>query len=682
MSKVLSSEALWKEGGGYYTDKPEDLLRTPLLPDAARLRDRRILGLFREHGKLGPGSSVLEIGCGRSMWLPFLARTFGCQVTGLDIEPYAAELARANLVGSNVGGQILCRDAFDPSANEDLAGRFDLIYSMGVMEHFDDASERLAVLARYLKPGGRILTTVPNLQGVNWLLQRLASLERLNMHVVYSAKKLTGIHERAGLTTVAAGYAGFHDGFLSGGDPKTPPLRRRLHEQLSRLTNLAGVAWVRLWRERCTPEIFWLSPHVYYVGSRDRADAESSRKTPSLHPEQPRAQALPPALAPEAPGVPPQTAPRREPAAVARAETPAAKIKPRVALVAASLDILGGQGVQARALVEGLEQEGYKVRFVPINPAFPRRLKWLRRMRYLRTVLNQALYLPSLAALRGVDVVHVFSASYWSFLLAPVPAMVAARLFRKRVVLHYHSGEAYDHLANWGVFVHPWLRLADEIVVPSEYLREVFSRYGYRTRVIRNIVDTTRFRFRRRDPLRPHLLSVRNFESYYRVDIILQAFAYIRHRFPDATLTLAGEGGEEQMLRQIAARIPGGAIRFVGRVEPGQMQELYDGADIFVNASVVDNQPVSVLEAFAAGLPVVTTATGDIAAMVREGETGRIVPPEDPLAIAEAVIALLEDPDSAQGLAQKAREEAERYTWFRVRDSWASAYKSRRRKKP
>lgn len=410
--------------------------------------------------------------------------------------------------------------------------------------------------------------------------------------------------------------------------------------------------------------------------------------------EQARGQALAPAVSPEAPvyappetPVPPETkvtqirpkkrGKRRRKAKGMLPEIKVARVQPKVALIAASLDILGGQGVQARALVEGLEREGYTIRFIPINPRFPAKLQWLRRMRYLRTLVNQALYLPSLAALRHVDVVHVFSASYWSFLLAPVPAMLVARLLRKRVVLHYHSGEAYDHLANWGVFVHPWLRLADKIVVPSEYLREVFSRHGYRTRVIRNVVDTTRFRFRSRNPLRPRLLSVRNFESYYRVGVILQAFAYIRHRFPDATLTLAGEGSEEASLREQAARIPGGAIRFVGRVEPQQMQELYDGADIFVNASVVDNQPVSVLEAFAAGLPVVTTATGDIAAMVRDGETGRIVPPEDPVAIAEAVVGLLEDPDRAQRLAHRAREEAERYTWFRVRDSWAAVYKGR-----
>jgi L-malate glycosyltransferase len=553
------------------------------------------------------------------------------------------------------------------------------------MEHFDDAAERLAVLARYLKPGGRILTTVPNLQGVNWLLQRLASLERLNMHVVYDRKRLAAIHERAGLTTVTAGYAGFYDGFLSGDDPKTRPLQRKLHESLCRSSNLAGAAWIRLWGGRCTPETAWFSPHVYYVGVRNAAGdgLVAAESTASPNPEQPRVRALTPGRAPEAPDarLKAEPAPPRRRKGGPQPEAERVRVQPKVALVAASLDILGGQGVQACALIEGLRREGYAVRFLPINPAFPRPLRWLRRMRYFRTLLNQALYLPSLVAVRGVDVVHVFSAAYWSFLLAPMPAMLMGRLLRKRVVLHYHSGEAYDHLANWGVFVHPWLRLADEIVVPSEYLREVFARHGYRTRVIRNVVDTTRFRFRRRDPLRPRLLSVRNFESYYRVDIILQAYAYIRHRLPDATLTLAGVGSEEQELRRTAARIPGDGIRFVGRIEPEQMQELYDGADIFVNASVVDNQPVSVLEAFAAGLPVVTTATGDIAAMVRDGETGRIVPPEDPLAIAEAVIGLLEDPERAQRIARQARDEAERYTWPRVRDSWASVYKSRRRRR-
>src|SRR6266542_3602424 len=177
----------------------------------------------------------------------------------------------------------------------------------------------------------------------------------------------------------------------------------------------------------------------------------------------------------------------------------------RIAIVAPSLDILGGQGIQAQALLERLGGEGWPVELIRINPAFPRGFGWVRRVSYARTALNQALYIPSLLRLQAADIVHVFSASYWSFLLAPAPAMAVARALGKRVILNYHSGEADDHLARWGLLVHPWLRLAHEIVVPSEYLREVFARHGYRSRVVPNVVDTSDFRYRDRRPEGPHL---------------------------------------------------------------------------------------------------------------------------------------------------------------------------------
>lgn len=347
---------------------------------------------------------------------------------------------------------------------------------------------------------------------------------------------------------------------------------------------------------------------------------------------------------------------------------------PRIALVAPSLEILGGQGIQAHTLIRELDKDGYAVTFVPINPRFPSLLRRLRRYPYVRTTVNQAFYLPSLLRLRYADVVHIFSASYWSCLLAPLPAMVAARILGKRTILNYHSGEAEDHLENWGHLVHPWLRLADEIVVPSEYLRTVFARYGYRTRVIPNIVDTSHFRYRERAPLRPRLLSTRNLDPYYRVDNTLEAFALLKAEYPDATLTVAGYGSEERRLRQLAALLGINGIRFVGRVEPQAMPRLYDEADIFVNSSVLDNQPISVLEAFAAGLAVVSTGTGDIATMVRDGETGLIIPPENPAAMAEAVATLLDDPNRALLMARRARKELEKHTWAQVKKLWLGVY--------
>ena len=139
MASLGPSDWLWKPDTGYYTESAEDIFKNPYLPDQRFLQDRRLMSLFNEYGKLSPQSEILEIGCGRSPWLPYLARTTGCRAVGLDIEPHAAELARANLAGAHVQGEILCRDAFDRQANEDLCNRFDLVYSLGVVEHLDDA---------------------------------------------------------------------------------------------------------------------------------------------------------------------------------------------------------------------------------------------------------------------------------------------------------------------------------------------------------------------------------------------------------------------------------------------------------------------------------------------------------------------------------------------------------------
>ena len=349
----------------------------------------------------------------------------------------------------------------------------------------------------------------------------------------------------------------------------------------------------------------------------------------------------------------------------------------RVALIASGPGAPGGQEAQAAALQDRLREEGHQVTRIPIDPDFPPWLSWVRRVPYARTLLNQALYLPSLRRVRGVDVAHIFSASFWSFLLAPAPAIAAARLCRKRVVLHYHSGEAETHLARWGLLVHPFLRWVDEIVVPSEYLKEVFARHGHRARVIHNIVDTGRFRYRDRPPLRPRFLSARNLEPHYRVDVTIRAFSQLKTRFPEATLTVAGSGSEEKNLRGLAEALGGGGVRFAGAVDPRQMPELYEEADIFLNASVIDNQPVSVLEAFAAGLPVVSTDTGDLVNLVRHRTTGLVVPREDPEAMANAASYLLGNPQRALLISQSARQEAEKYRWESVRSSWLAVYAGR-----
>ena len=359
-------------------------------------------------------------------------------------------------------------------------------------------------------------------------------------------------------------------------------------------------------------------------------------------------------------------------------DTPALRLlktdAPHIAIVAPSLDIPGGQGVQARSLMESLDKDGFEVLFIPVNPTFPRGLRWLRRIPVLRTIFNQSLYIGSLLRIRRADVVHIFSASYWSFLLAPVPAILAARLFGKRIVLNYHSGEADDHLANWGRRVHPWLHRVDVIVVPSDFLQDVFARHGYETKVVRNIIDISAFHFRKRLLRQPRLMSNRNLESHYRVDITLKAFSILKKHRPDASLVIAGYGQQAAPLKQWVESEQLSDITFLGRVEPQEMAKVYDDANIFVNASGVDNQPISILEAFASGLPVVSTPTGDITHMLGNGQRGMLVPHGSPGALAAAIDMMLDDPEAAAAMTRRARAEVANYTWERIRDDWRAVY--------
>ena len=350
--------------------------------------------------------------------------------------------------------------------------------------------------------------------------------------------------------------------------------------------------------------------------------------------------------------------------------------KVRVLVVAPSLDILGGQAVQAARLVERLREEpSIEVSLLPINPRLPGALRRLQAVKYVRTFVTSMMYVATLLArVRAYDVIHIFSASYFSFVLAPTPAVLVAKLYGKKTVLNYHSGEADDHLARWRRTAIPTVRLFDVVAVPSDYLVEVFARFGLGARAIFNHVELDGRRFRGRRPLRPVFLSNRNFEPHYNVGTVLRAFALVQRRFPESRLTVAGDGSQRAELERLARELSLCHTEFIGRVTPERMEELYDAADIYLNGSEIDNQPLSILEAFAAGLPVVTTDAGGIPYIVTHEETGMMAPCGDHEALAAGAIRLLEDAALAEKIARQARGECGRYSWGAVQGKWLDLY--------
>jgi len=363
----------------------------------------------------------------------------------------------------------------------------------------------------------------------------------------------------------------------------------------------------------------------------------------------------------------------------ATAPEAAASAPPRrvsVLIVAPSLGILGGQAVQASRLLARFRAEpSLEVSFLPVNPRLPGFFGRLQEVRYLRTVLTSLAYVALLVRrVRAFDVVHVFSASYFSFVLAPTPAILIAKLYGKKVVLNYRSGEAADHLRRWRRTAIPTVRLADEVAVPSNYLVDVFARFGLHACSIHNFVETDCFRFRARRPLRPVFLSNRNLESLYNVNCILRAFAIIQRRFPAASLTVAGDGGERAALEQLARELDLKNTTFIGRVEQSRMPELYERADIYLNSSNIDNMPGSLIEAYAAGLPVVTTDAGGIPYILTHEETGLMVRRGDHEALARSAMRLLEDDELAMRITTNARAACRKYSWAAVREEWLKLY--------
>ena len=348
----------------------------------------------------------------------------------------------------------------------------------------------------------------------------------------------------------------------------------------------------------------------------------------------------------------------------------------RVALVAPTLGILGGQAVQARRLLDGWSGDPeVRAWLVPVNPTPPGPLAQALRLKYARTAVTQLAYWPSLVRqLARADIAHVFSASYSSFLLAPLPAILVAGALGRPVVLNYRSGEAPDHLARSPI-ARRVIGSCHRNVVPSSFLAGVFAEHGIPSVIIPNTVDVGRFAFHPRRPLRPRLLSTRNLEPMYNVACTLRAFAMVQAVHREATLTLVGAGSQDAALRELAASLGLRNVRFAGRVPQDEIWRAYAEADVYVQSPDIDNMPSSILEAFASGNPVVSTDAGGVPAIVRHGVNGLLAPRDDHRSLASLVLRLMAEPDLAATLAEAGRRDCERYRWPAVRRQWLELYR-------
>jgi SAM-dependent methyltransferase len=244
---------------------------------------RRFYGYFQEAFARYPpaGNKLLELGCVRSVWLPYFGGALRFDVSGIDYSAVGCQQARQLLADAGVSGTIICADFFDPSAG--LLERFDVVVSLGVAEHFDDTSAALAAFARYLRPGGLLLTSIPNLAGLNGRILRAINQPLYDIHVPLSRGALRDAHVRAGLEVLECDYFLFtHLGLcsLDGLLPRSVsyPLKQVFASGLLAVT---AATWLVEERVGDLPPNALLAPYIQCVARKPAARGRGSDEATS-----------------------------------------------------------------------------------------------------------------------------------------------------------------------------------------------------------------------------------------------------------------------------------------------------------------------------------------------------------------------------------------------------------------
>jgi glycosyltransferase involved in cell wall biosynthesis len=346
----------------------------------------------------------------------------------------------------------------------------------------------------------------------------------------------------------------------------------------------------------------------------------------------------------------------------------------RVLLIAPSMRIIGGQSVQANRLRHYLgKHPDVDLSFLGFDAPLPALIGGIP---FIRTVVRCLIYWVVLFATAWqYDVLHVFTASYWSYTLWSVPALLAGKLYRKKIVLNYRDGRAEDHLRHWRSAAFT-IRKMDAVVAPSGYLSDVFRQFGIRCRSIYNVIDRENFIYRRRSVLRPEFLHNRGMEALYNIPTTLRAFAIVQEKYSNATLTMLGDGPMRAELEQLAVALKLRNTHFVGSVPNSQMPQWLDKADIYLTTPDIDCMPGSLLECYASGLPVVATKAGGIPYIAADGETALLTECGDHQGVATAALRLLGDPALVEKVTSTAYEQCRtRYAGDEIASHWAELYK-------
>ncbi|MCK6577908.1 MAG: glycosyltransferase family 4 protein [Anaerolineae bacterium] len=274
---------------------------------------------------------------------------------------------------------------------------------------------------------------------------------------------------------------------------------------------------------------------------------------------------------------------------------------------------------------------------------------------------------------REYQVAHVDVFSGLAFIQAEL-SVGLLRLLGKPVVLTLRGGNLPAFSQGHPRRVRRLLNAADQVAAPSDYLRDALRPFRSDMVMIPNGVALQSYHFHLREKPAPKILWLRAMHAIYNPTLAVEVIARLRRRYPDIHLWMVGpdkgEGTLENVKTAIAAAKLEQHIEIIGGVPKAQVPAWMDKADILINTTNIDNTPVSLIEAMASGLCLVTTNVGGIPALLHDGVDGLLVPPADAEAMANAAVRLIEEPGFGAALSRQAYVYAQRCDWSVVLRQW------------
>ncbi len=249
-------------------------------------------------------------------------------------------------------------------------------------------------------------------------------------------------------------------------------------------------------------------------------------------------------------------------------------------------------------------------------------------------------------------------------------------VLRRPFVLVLHGGGLPEFAKSHPKRVEACLKRASAVAAPSPFLLEKMQCYRSDIFLIPNALDLSAYEYQIRKSPQPNLIWLRSFHEIYNPSQGPRVVSLLMKDFPKITLTMVGPDkgdGSFQHAQQVVADLKiSDRITFPGMVPQEQVGVWMNKGDVFLNTTNTDNTPVSVLQAMACGLCVVSTNVGGIPYLLEHEVNALLVPPNDPVAMANAVRRIVTEPGLGERLSAKAREKAEQFDWLRILQLWKS----------